>query len=599
MKNRILFIQDDEVKDVLLLKYLADLNYSSDQIRKCATITQAIEFSPEDIDLIMLYVPANDSANITGMPALKRQFISVPVIILTDGDDIDIQIRAINEGAQEVMVYGAFDSAKLKTSITLAKTRKCYSLRMKSALEEYQRHFDNGPIPMCIVDSKTMKFLVVNNAAVQKYGYSKEEFTDMSISDIRPAEDIGPMMELIKGKKEEYLDAGYWRHLKKNGEVFYVHIYSHAIVFDNTPARLSFIVDVHEKLQADKQNKELNALIKEQKEQLDEILYSINDAIWSRRADTNELIYANNAYHKLYDYTPENIETDNDFVLDRIYPEDREILLGGMRDVRAEGKTEIVYRFYHKDGSLRTLKATAIYKKGINGKPDTVDGITTDISKEKELYDAIRNSEHKLLSTINNTKDLIWTVDTNLRIIFCNKPYQDHFYKIAGVVLEEGDYALGNWHSEAFITKRKKEYERALNGESFTTVIEEKTKDGIQYNEISSNPVFDHHGKIIGVNCIVRDVTEQRMQLLKIQRQNDMLKEIAWIQSHKVRGPVASILGLISLVKHEQETPHNTEIIEMLRNATNELDTIIREVVAKTNDIDYSYTYLPSVKTGQ
>jgi len=110
---------------------------------------------------------------------------------------------------------------------------------------------------------------------------------------------------------------------------------------------------------------------------------------------------------------------------------------------------------------------------------------------------------------------------------------------------------------------------------------------------------MDHHGNIIGVNCIVRDITEQRMQLLKIQQQNERLKEIAWIQSHKVRGPVASILGLISLVRQESEDPHNFEIVEMLHKATEDLDNIIREVVAKTNDIDYSYTYLPSVKTSE
>jgi len=438
-----------------------------------------------------------------------------------------------------------------------------------------------------------------NNAAVEKYGYSREEFADLSLMDIRPAEDIQPMLKSYNRDEKMYFDAGYWRHIKKNGEIFYVHIYSHATVFENVPARLSFVVDVNEKLLAEKQNKELNAQVKEQKEQVDSILFSKNDAIWSRRADTNELIYANNAYYKLYDYSPENMQTGGDFILNSVYPDDRNLFHSAMLEVKTAGKTEIVYRHIHKNGSIKTLKASVTYKKGVNGKMDTINGITIDISKEKELYNAIRNSEHKLLSTINNTKDLIWTVDTDLKIIFCNKPYQDYFYGLAGVVLDEGDYALGNWHSPAFIKRRKKEYQRALNGESFTTVIEENRNGGVQYNEISSNPVMDHHGNIIGVNCIVRDITEQRMQLLKIQQQNERLKEIAWIQSHKVRGPVASILGLISLVRQESEDPHNFEIVEMLHKATEDLDNIIREVVAKTNDIDYSYTYLPSVKTSE
>ena len=599
MKNRILLIKDNEIKYALLYKCLAELNYSGDQIERWPTTAEALAVSPENIGVIMVHIAINSADYASNIQSLKRSFINVPIIVLSDNDDTEMCINAIREGAQEVLVYGVLDAAKLGKTIAIAKERKTRSNKAKSVLEDYQRHFDNGPIPMWVVDSKTMKFLLVNEAAVEKYGYSKEEFSNLTLLDIRPKEDVGPMIETYNSREGAYFDAGYWRHLKKNGEVFYVHVYSHTTIFEKAPARLSFIVDVNAKVLADKHNKKLNAVIKEQKEQLDSILVSINDAIWSRTADTNELIYANKAYYQLYDYTPENMITDNDFILKSVYPDDRDIFLGAMTEVRELGKTEIVYRYYHKSGSLRTLKASAMYKKGVNGKPDVINGITIDISKEKELYDAIRNSEHKLLSTINNTKDLIWTVDTDLKIIFCNKPYQDYFYKIAGVVLDEGDYALGNWHSEEFINRRKKEYERALNGESFITVIEEHRDGGVQYNEISSNPVFDHHGNIIGVNCIVRDVTEQRMQLLKIQQQNEMLKEIAWIQSHKVRGPVASILGLVSLIKTEPETPHNLEIIDMLRNATNELDIIIREVVAKTSEIDYSYTYLPSVKTGK
>jgi len=599
MKNRILLIENNEVKYKLLFKYLEALRHPGDQVTRCKTINEAVAVSPDDVGLIMLHISVNETNDAAGIRCVKRFFIDVPVIVLLDTDDTGLQVKAIREGAQEILAYNDLDTGKLDKAIMFAKERKAKLTRMRGVLEDYQRHFENGPIPMWIVDIKTMKFLVVNNAAVEKYGYSKEEFSNLSLVDIRPKEDVGRMLETFNRRADIYFDAGYWRHIKKNGEIFYVHVYSHAINYEKTPARLSFIVDVNEKVLADKQNKELNALIKEQKEQLDSILFSINDAIWSRRADTYELIYANNAYYKLYDYTPENMKTDNDFILNSVYADDREIFRGAMHEVMEKGETEIIYRYHHQNGSLRTLKASAKYKKGVNGKPDTINGITIDISKEKELYDVIRNSEHKLLSTINNTKDLIWTVDTELRIIFCNKPYQDYFYKIAGVILDEGDYVLGKWNSEAFTRRRKKEYQRALNGESFTTVIEESRDGQVQYHEISSNPVLGHHGNIIGVNCILRDITEPRMQLLRIQQQNEKLKEIAWIQSHKVRGPVASILGLISLVNPEQETPHNVEIIEMLRNATNELDGIIREVVTKTNDIDYSYTFLPSVKTNE
>jgi signal transduction histidine kinase len=64
-----------------------------------------------------------------------------------------------------------------------------------------------------------------------------------------------------------------------------------------------------------------------------------------------------------------------------------------------------------------------------------------------------------------------------------------------------------------------------------------------------------------------------------------MLREIAWIQSHKVRSPVANILGLVNLVD-DCEKEELIYILENIKEATKNLDNIIREVVDKTNFIE-------------
>jgi len=158
-------------------------------------------------------------------------------------------------------------------------------------------------------------------------------------------------------------------------------------------------------------------------------------------------------------------------------------------------------------------------------------------------------------------------------------------------VPQPGNYVLGDWGSESFVVSRTKDYERALNGESFTTIVEEVYKDEVVYNEISSSPIIDHNGDIIGVNCIARDISQQKKQFFKIRQQNEKLREIAWIQSHKVRAPVSSILGLASLLDYESITnEHTVDIIKKLKQVTNDLDDIIKEIVDATIDIDYTYT---------
>ncbi len=156
------------------------------------------------------------------------------------------------------------------------------------------------------------------------------------------------------------------------------------------------------------------------------------------------------------------------------------------------------------------------------------------------------------------------------------------------MIPKPGDYVLGEWGSESFFNTRKKDYERALAGESFTIFVEEFYDGALLHKEISSNPIVDDSGRIVGVICIARDISEQKNQFVQIQKQNEKLREIAWIQSHKVRGPVASILGLASLFNYEA-THHdsNIEILEKLTIATQDLDKIIKEVVDKTNNIQH------------
>jgi light-regulated signal transduction histidine kinase (bacteriophytochrome) len=126
-------------------------------------------------------------------------------------------------------------------------------------------------------------------------------------------------------------------------------------------------------------------------------------------------------------------------------------------------------------------------------------------------------------------------------------------------------------------------YERAFKGEVFS-VVRQREIDGRQvYEELSFNPIRDLRDEVIGVNCFLRDITEQQEHLQKIEKQNDRLREIAWIQSHRVRAPVASILGLAQLCNLD-DSP-NAEIIPMLKKSAEDLDRVILEITVLTDDL--------------
>ncbi|MBI3509302.1 MAG: response regulator [Bacteroidetes bacterium] len=73
----------------------------------------------------------------------------------------------------------------------------------------------------------------------------------------------------------------------------------------------------------------------------------------------------------------------------------------------------------------------------------------------------------------------------------------------------------------------------------------------------------------------------------KIKVQHEKLNEIAFLQSHQVRSPLASILGLIELIDFgNQKNPKNEKVFSNLKVALKDFDKVVRKIVDKTNDIE-------------
>jgi signal transduction histidine kinase len=79
----------------------------------------------------------------------------------------------------------------------------------------------------------------------------------------------------------------------------------------------------------------------------------------------------------------------------------------------------------------------------------------------------------------------------------------------------------------------------------------------------------------------MQDITLIKQNELRITHQNKQLMEIAEINAHEIRRPVATILGLVQLFN--KETIENKELLKHLETATLELDKVIRRIIDKTS----------------
>jgi PAS domain S-box-containing protein len=117
----------------------------------------------------------------------------------------------------------------------------------RDAAESYRDLFENNPMPMWIFDAETLEIVMVNEAAVERYGYTRDEFTSMTIKDLRPSEDVPAMMANLAQGSRRMERSGPWRHAKRDGTVIEVEVTSHEVDFLGRPGRLVMATDVTER----------------------------------------------------------------------------------------------------------------------------------------------------------------------------------------------------------------------------------------------------------------------------------------------------------------------------------------------------------------
>jgi len=120
---------------------------------------------------------------------------------------------------------------------------------------------------------------------------------------------------------------------------------------------------------------------------------------------------------------------------------------------------------------------------------------------------------------INGTQDMIWSVDTQLRIITANQSFIDIINAVTGKIVSEGDNALMLEFGEEQLIKWKQHYERALKGERFSVKDQHYNilKQTIEYSLISLSPMYDEENTLFGIACYSKDITPDTLNLQALE----------------------------------------------------------------------------------
>jgi PAS domain S-box-containing protein len=166
------------------------------------------------------------------------------VRIRKDGVPIHVSLAVAPVRTNTGVITGAVMVAR-----ELGVRKRAAAFRLETEAK-FRLLFQANPLPMWVRDCETLRFLDVNHAAVARYGYSRQEFLQLCITDIHPLEDVPLLLRNLARKRERLEHYGPSRHRFKDGRVVEVEIASHLLGWNGRSACLVVAQDISDRKRA-------------------------------------------------------------------------------------------------------------------------------------------------------------------------------------------------------------------------------------------------------------------------------------------------------------------------------------------------------------
>jgi PAS domain S-box-containing protein len=218
----------------------------------------------------------------------------VSLLVLTGYSNIEFGMKSLALGVSDYILKDELSPTSLYKSIVYSIGRYKISRQLKESEKRYKELFHLSPQPMYLYALESLNFLDVNKAAIDHYGYSKQEFLTMTLRDIRPKEEVSRLESVIAGIREgkpALPGPKIFKHRKKSGEIISVEIKSNVIDYQGVRAEVVLANDITERM------KYIHA-IEDQNKRLQEIAWMQSHVVRAPLARLMSLVMAMESLEK-------------------------------------------------------------------------------------------------------------------------------------------------------------------------------------------------------------------------------------------------------------------------------------------------------------
>ncbi len=396
----------------------------------------------------------------------------------------------------------ALQQHMMQAAQNLAEMRE----RARQAEEQYHFLYERHPLPAWVFDKQTLRILEVNDIALEQYGYTREEFLNLSILDIRPEEDRDAVAASARSEEPQKRHGMIWRHRRKDGSLLYAAVYASDVIFQGQSARLALVLDVTDRIRA-----ETDLARSEERFQL--VARATSDAIWDWDIRTDALWWSDSFYTQ-FRWPRERIEPTLEAWEALLHPDDLDPTMQSLSAaIEANGADRSVdewsgsYRFRRGDGSYAIVLDRAIIQRDAEGRAVRAVGGMIDMTRQRRDEAELR----LLRSAIEAAQDGVVVVDAldeNRSLVYVNPAFERMTgYTEAEVLGRPADFMLGGDNQPAL-----QELSSALaDAREARALLRGYRKNGdLFWYEVLVSPVYGEEGKVTHYVGTFNDVSARQ-----------------------------------------------------------------------------------------
>jgi len=303
--------------------------------------------------------------------------------------------------------------------------RKSTESELADSERRFRRFFEDNRSVMAVIDPEDGKILDANQAALDFFGYSSEQFVGMYSGDISvldPAE--GKAVRTRALAERQLCVPGRMR--LASAELRDIETYFTPLNVGGRPLLFAVMHDVTERLQAESQ-------LRESEETFRLLTKNIRELFWVKDGEGKKMQYLSPAFQDIWGLPCESIYKDIGSLMDVIHPDHRQTAVQIFaRQLQGED-TETEFRVNAKDGKEKWIRDRAFPICDADGRVLRVVGVAEDITERKLANDALRESEERYRATFEQAAIGIVHTSPGGRFLRCNA----RFAEIIGYKPEE------------------------------------------------------------------------------------------------------------------------------------------------------------------